>query len=69
MPIGTVTSLQLTRGFGFIRRGPTEADLFFHFHSLCDLPFDDTLMQREVLFEVEARPDGRSRAKIVRPAR
>ena len=68
MEAGTVASLKLDRGFGFISR-PGEPDLFFHLKSVSDdqLEWNETLLQRRVQFEVEQTPKG-ERATNVRAA-
>ena len=78
MPQGTVISLRLDRGFGFIvaagpislRRGPKQrrAEIFFHAQDCrAELPFDGTLQERFVEFELVQTPRG-PQAKNVRPA-
>ncbi len=52
METGTVCSLQLEKGYGFIRTKLTN-DVFFHCHELSpDLEFDEQLMERRVKFEL-----------------
>jgi cold shock CspA family protein len=64
---GTVVSLVLERGFGFIKRR-AGADLFFHATALQGgLEFDEALVERPVTFEVR-NVNGRPRAVDVRPA-
>lgn len=67
--LGTVWTVNLERGFGFIRahgakRG--ERDLFFHASALDGLDFNEQLIQREVSVELEHGPKG-LRAAAVRP--
>ena len=65
---GTVASLKLEKGFGFISVAAAKRMLFFHIKSLDrSLPFDATLMQRRVEFEVFQTENG-PRAENVRPA-
>ena len=75
---GTVNSLRLDRGFGFIvaagpisvRRGPRQrrSEIFFHSKDCrAELPFDETLQERFVEFEVIQTPRG-PQAINVRPA-
>lgn len=68
MAVGTVKSVLITRGFGFIETadGP---DVFFHCRDLPpDLPFDDTLQERRVEFVIQQTPKG-TRAVGIVPAR
>ncbi len=53
---GTVCSLRLDRGFGFVKLNGTGEELFFHANSVVDLPFDGRLEQMEVQFELEHEP-------------
>ena len=67
MHTGTIKTLRLDKGFGFVseQNGP---DLFFHCSALADdLPFDETLQERRVNFDVVSTPKG-PRAANVRPA-
>lgn len=72
MPTGTIAAIIEDRGFGFIRQaGSDRKELFFHVNQIADqhdLPFDETLIEREVAFEVESTDRG-PRAVNVRPAR
>lgn len=67
MYVGTVKSVRLDKGFGFIRC--TElGDLFFHASELDpELPFDVTLHERRVVFDATSTPKG-GRATSIRPA-
>jgi cold shock CspA family protein len=60
--IGTITSVIPDRGFGFIReRGSTaHKETFFHVNDVDDslLPFDETLVERVVEFEIVDSPKG-----------
>ena len=49
--VGTVKTVKLDRGFGFISR-PNERAIFFHCKSLSGLPFDDQLVERLVAFDL-----------------
>jgi cold shock CspA family protein len=66
---GTIATLKLDKGYGFIR--PDQGrDIFFHVRD-CDksLDFDATLQERRVEFEVFEEPQRqRRRAVNVRPA-
>lgn len=65
METGTVCGLVQDRGFGFIHIGGGQEDVFFHHKELAaDLPFDDTLMERRVRFDVISTDRG-DRAKNV----
>lgn len=67
---GTVTSIHEQKGFGFIRLD-NGGSLFFHACSLTPgvLEWGPHLMEMDVTFEIEPQPDGRERARFVRPAR
>jgi len=69
MKPGHVVTVKLDRGFGFVRPADGTSDLFFHYTTLVDLAFDNTLLHRDCLFDGEYGPDGRLRARIVTPAR
>jgi CspA family cold shock protein len=59
METGTVTNIVVSRGFGFIRRDGGKGDAFFHFKSVDDgLPFDETLLERRVRFDVQTSDRG-----------
>jgi CspA family cold shock protein len=62
---GTICSLRLDKGYGFINR-PGEDDVFFHRSDLEGLEFDDTLEQRRVRFTLVMTEKG-ARAKSIRP--
>jgi cold shock CspA family protein len=65
--IGTVVTLQLMRGFGFVRANGR--DLFFHCKSLANsLAFDETLRERRVSFNVVTAAKG-PEAVNLRPAK
>lgn len=66
MPTGTVKKVKTDAGYGFIAEHDGGADLFFHRSSLIDLPFDATLQERTVRFDVEQSVKG-PRACNVRP--
>jgi cold shock CspA family protein len=67
---GTITNVIPARGFGFIReRGSTaHKETFFHIHDIADslFPFDETLIERDVEFEIIETEKG-PRAANVRP--
>jgi hypothetical protein len=64
---GHVEDVRLERGFGFIRAG--DGDLYFPASGLTDgLVFDQQLLNREVVCDVQVLADGRRRAINVRPA-
>lgn len=67
MPTGTIRSVKLDRGFGFLRQGGSEDDLFFHASQLRGgLEFTDRLLHLDVEFDVVTY-EGRDRAVNVRP--
>lgn len=66
---GVVQSINLDRGFGFVRPAGKGADLFFHFTTLQDgLSFDDSLRQRRVECVIEEAERG-PRCKAVFPVK
>ena len=65
---GTVNSVSVDRGFGFIRTPNYPEGVFFHARETdASLPFDETLRERRVRFEVVDGPKG-PRAVVVRAA-
>ncbi len=65
---GTIISLQLERGFGFIHEQTGAPDIFFHASALAGgLEFSEQLKERRVTFDI-ADNNGRSRAVNVQPA-
>jgi cold shock CspA family protein len=61
---GTITSLRLDRGFGFIA-APNQPDIFFHVNDLADdLPFDEALEQRRVRFDIVSTGKGPRAANV-----
>ncbi len=68
MATGTVVTIKLEKGFGFIREHGAR-DVFFHANDLSpSLPFDELLREREVTFDVMQTPKG-LRAVNIKPAR
>jgi cold shock CspA family protein len=64
---GTITSLRLDRGFGFIA-AQNQPDTFFHANDLGDdLPFDEALEQRRVRLDIVETPKG-PKASNIQPA-
>lgn len=66
---GTIRTVIIDRGFGFLRPQGATSDVFFHIAD-CDqaaLPWDEQLVERRVSFEIVTR-DGRERAVNVQPA-
>lgn len=63
---GTVKTVVVDRGFGFIAEanGP---DIFFHVSDVVGMEFDESLIERRVMFDVTTSPKG-PRATNVRPA-
>lgn len=67
MYVGVVTKVLVDKGYGFIRL-PDSPDVFLHARDLDDsLPWDETLTERRVEFEIVTGPKG-PRAANVRPA-
>ena len=65
---GFVCRLELDRGFGFVLPHGTGRAIFFHVSNLdVGLPFDDTLLERRVVFSV-IKNDRGTAAVNVRPA-
>jgi len=66
MERGTIKSVVVDRGFGFISQ-PGLPDVFFHVKSLRGgLEFNEQLRERIVEFEIEDSPKG-PRASVVQP--
>jgi cold shock CspA family protein len=65
---GTIISLQLARGYGFIHVVGRHENLYFHKLDLVGLPFDQQLMERRVEFLLIDTSKG-PRAKDVQAAR
>lgn len=64
---GTVVSVKLDKGFGFIRISGERRDVFFHFRDLApDLLFDETLVEQRVEFREEQTEKG-PRAVAIKP--
>ena len=69
MPTGTITAIN-ERGFGFIRQDDGGSDLYFHFRELVPgLSFDDTLIERAVVYEIGVDRNGRDKAVGIQAAR
>ena len=69
MHTGTVISLQLDKGFGFIHERTGEPDLFFHRSELADdLTFNEQLKERRVTFDLVQNGD-RFRAANIQAAK
>jgi cold shock CspA family protein len=63
---GTITTLKLEKGYGFIRPDAGR-DLFFHVRDVDkSLDFDETLRERRVEFDVFDDPQQRRRAVNIR---
>jgi CspA family cold shock protein len=58
METGTIITLHVDRGFGFIYHQRGGADLFFHANELVDLEFNEQLKERRVQFEIRQTPKG-----------
>ncbi len=64
---GTITTLRLDKGFGFIA-APNQPDTFFHANDLPnDLEFNEALQERRVRFDIVSTHKG-PKASNVRPA-
>lgn len=49
---GTINYVNVERGFGFLRSQGASEDTFFHISGLCrELEFDESLLERRVLFD------------------
>ena len=65
---GRIKTIVSHRGFGFIT-APDSLDYFFHVRDLAaDMPFDETLVNREVWFSPDKTERG-PRARSIRAAR
>ena len=60
---GTITKIN-ERGFGFIRTNGEPGDIFFHCHQLCELEFDEQLLERLVKFDLVETPRGKEARNI-----
>lgn len=69
MARGTVKKVLVEKGYGFIEPVAGGADQFFHFSELKNLDFDESLIQREVEFDIGRGRNGRERAQNIRPLR
>lgn len=56
---GTVVTVRTDRGFGFLRPDDGSVDVFFHATALQNLQFDETLLQRDVVFTLTPHDQGR----------
>lgn len=64
---GTICSVRVDRGFGFIS-SPNQPDVFFHVRDMAaGLTFDETLKELRVRFDIVSGTKG-PRAANVRPA-
>jgi len=67
MYVGTICSVRIDRGFGFISL-PNSPDVFFHAKDLDPaLTFDESLQERRVAFDIIGTGKG-PRAANVRPS-
>jgi cold shock CspA family protein len=65
---GTIQNVVVDRGFGFIS-STGQPDVFFHCSDLAaDLPFDETLRERRVRFDIVTTPKGLRATSIVSAA-
>jgi cold shock CspA family protein len=63
---GTVCTVNLGRGFGFVAASG-QGDLFFHASDLIDLEFNEQLIERRVRFDITSTAKG-PRARNVQAA-
>jgi len=69
MATGTVSTVKIDKGFGFIQQPHGEPDVFFHMRDLAEgVDFDDRLIEQRVQFEIIDSEKG-PRAKNVRAVR
>jgi len=68
MASGVVKALVADRGFGFIKPDEPGRDIFFHAPSLVSAGWEEIAVGDRVIFEDEAGPDGRPRARFVEEA-
>ena len=61
---GTIISLQLGRGFGFIFEQTGTPDIFFHANELVGLEFNEKLKERRVVFDVIDAPKGQRAVRV-----
>ena len=69
MTQGTIKTLRMDKGFGFIAPDDEPRDIFFHRSSVRDANFDDLQEGERVEFVkgVDPRDPSRARAEDVRP--
>jgi cold shock CspA family protein len=63
---GTITAVNVARGFGFIGE-PNGPDVFFHMSDCIDLEWGEQLTELRVRFDIVSTPKG-NRARNVRAA-
>jgi cold shock CspA family protein len=63
---GTICSVRLDKGFGFIR-AVDQPDTFFHHSDLVELEFDERLQEQRVKFDIVSTGKG-PRARNVQAA-
>lgn len=51
MSEGTIKTIVVDKGFGFITPDDDGADVFFHYSALIDLAFNEQLRERRVRFQ------------------
>lgn len=70
--VGKVVRVHVDRGFGFIQPEDQSRDVFFHCRQLYCLDFDERLLNRRVVFDVEEKaptvPRAGRRRKAEAPA-
>jgi cold shock protein len=65
---GSIKMVNEDRGFGFIRRGDGQKDVFFHCKSITDssLEFNEQLREVRVKFDIEDSPKGQRAINVRR---
>lgn len=66
--VGTIKTVNINKGYGFIRRDDRQPDTFFH-HSECTISgivFDELSPGTRISFEIEADRRNPSRLRAVR---
>lgn len=61
---GTIKTIKADRGYGFIKPNGGGDDVFFHVATLQGLPFDESLIERDVMFTTTDSDRGPKAARV-----